>query len=137
MNKLEHLKMIQDIVSRMAGNSFLTKGWCVTLVAAIIVLGAKEPDKRFILVAFLPIVMFWTLDGYFLLQERLYRKLYDVVRTREGEESDFSMDTSLVNAEENDPVSWTDAVFSKTLTMFYLTMLVAIILTLCLAFKYF
>jgi hypothetical protein len=82
MNKIEHLKMIQDVINRMAGNSFLTKGWCVTLVSAIIVLGAKEPDKRFVMVAFLPLIMFWILDGYFLFQERLFRRLYDFVRAR-------------------------------------------------------
>jgi hypothetical protein len=138
MNKIEHLKMIQDVINRMAGNSFLTKGWCVTLVSAIIVLGAKELDKRFIIIAFLPVIMFWILDGYFLFQERLFRKLYEFVRSKgKDEEVDFSMDTSVINNEENQQISWTRAIFSKTLIIFYLTMLIAIILTLFLAFKYF
>jgi hypothetical protein len=137
MNKLEHLKMIQNIIGRMAGNSFLTKSWCVTLVSAIIVLGAKETDKRFVLIAFLPVIMFWILDGYFLFQERLFRKLYDSVRGKEkDEEVDFSMDTSLINIKENKKISWLNAMFSKTIVTFYSTMLVTIILTLLLVFRY-
>ena len=32
-NKRAHLEMIQAVITRMAGNSFLIKGWSVTLVA--------------------------------------------------------------------------------------------------------
>lgn len=137
MHKINHLQMIQDIISRMAGNSFLTKGWCVTLVSAIIVLGAKETDKRFVLIAFLPVIMFWILDGYFLFQERLFRKLYDFVRGKEkDEEVDFSMDTSLINIEEKKRITWLNTMMSKTIIIFYSTVLIAIVLTFLLASGY-
>ena len=44
-NKLRHLEMIQNIISRMANNSFLLKGWTVTLVAGIFTISSKEADK--------------------------------------------------------------------------------------------
>ena len=34
-NKIKHLELIQGIINRMAGNSFMLKGWAVTLVAGI------------------------------------------------------------------------------------------------------
>ena len=51
-NKLKHLEMIQNIINRMASNSFLVKGWCVTLVAAVFVLSAKDANTMFVAVAF-------------------------------------------------------------------------------------
>jgi hypothetical protein len=127
MDKVEHLKMIQDIINRLAGNSFLAKSWCVTLVAAIMVLGTKEADKKLILVAFFPIAIFWLLDAYFLRQERLFRKLYDTVRIRGEEEIDFSMDTSVIHALENQRTTWINVAFSKTLIVFYAGMLIAVL----------
>ena len=31
-NKIKHLEMVQDVIKRMASNSFILKGWAVTLV---------------------------------------------------------------------------------------------------------
>lgn len=34
--KMRHLEMIQNVISRMASNSFLLKGWTVTLVVGLL-----------------------------------------------------------------------------------------------------
>ncbi len=99
-SKLEHLKMLQTIIARMASNSFMVKGWCVTLVSALIALSGKDAPNM-VFVAFLPVLIFWGLDAYFLHQERLFRELYDHVRTSEKEESDFSMKTLSENNKVN------------------------------------
>ena len=90
----KHLEMIQEVISRMASNSFSLKGWAVTLVAGIFVLAGKDTDKMYFLVAYLPILVFWGLDSYYLLQERLYRALYDKVRQLPEDKIDFSMKAS-------------------------------------------
>jgi hypothetical protein len=118
--------MIQVVINRMAGNSFLIKGWCVTLVSAVIALAAKDANKRFIIVAYYPVLMFWILDGYFLYQERLFRKLYDSVREKHEDEIRFSMDTSTFR--EGD-ATWARAFVSKTLLLFYLIMIGAILVS--------
>jgi hypothetical protein len=93
--KLKHLEMIQAVISRMAGNSFLLKGWSITLTAAVFALASnKDSHALLVLVALLPVIMFWWLDGFFLHQERLFRELYDHVRLMEEDKIDFSMDTS-------------------------------------------
>ena len=38
--KINHLQMIQGVISRMASNSFALKGWAVTLVAGIFALAS-------------------------------------------------------------------------------------------------
>src|SRR5947208_1973405 len=94
-NKIKHLEMIQAVINRMANNSFLLKGWCVTLVAALVALAQKDTRVAFILIAYVPVLVFWILDAYYLWQERLFRKLYDHVRGINDESQiDFSMNTS-------------------------------------------
>ena len=46
-NKIRHLEMIQGVINRMASNSFMLKGWAVTLVAGIFALAAKDTDKLY------------------------------------------------------------------------------------------
>ena len=41
--KLKHLEFVQNVITRMNTNSFLIKGWSVTLVAAIFALSAETP----------------------------------------------------------------------------------------------
>jgi len=124
-NKIKHLEMIQGVINRMASNSFLLKGWSVVLVSALFALSAKETNIFFIYLAFFPALSFWELDGYFLWQERLYRKLYDKVRKTSESEIDFSMDTSIVSKEVK---PWIYVTFSKTLHIFHGTILGSIVI---------
>src|SRR4051794_12614264 len=76
-DRVKHLEMIQAIVTRMAGNSFLLKGWSVTIVAGLFALGGKDANATLVFLAIVPIVIFWGLDAYFLCQERCFRALYN------------------------------------------------------------
>ena len=81
VDKLEHLKMIQDIITRMANNSFQLKGWAITLVTGIFALSAwNDLGVGFYCLIYIPLIVFWFLDTYYLRQERLYRGLYNRVR---------------------------------------------------------
>ena len=110
-------------MNRLSTNSFVIKGWVVTLVAALFALAAPKTTIAFVYLAYIPAVVFWGLDGYFLWQERLFRDLYDHVRGLDEEDIDFSMDTSEFTARR----SWPDAVTSKTLWMFHGAIVVSII----------
>lgn len=90
-DKRKHLELVQGVINRMASNSFMLKGWAVTLVAGIFALAGKDTDKLYFLGAYVPIIIFWGLDAYYLLQERLYRSLYDKVRQMDEDKIDFSL----------------------------------------------
>jgi len=75
-DKAAYLAMIQLIITRMGANSFLLKGWNVTLVSVLFALSVKDSNSKFVMVALLPAFVFWILDAYYLRQERLFRKLY-------------------------------------------------------------
>lgn len=117
-NKIKHLEMIQGVINRMAKNSFALKGWAVTLVAGIFALASKDAEKLFCLVAYAPILIFWGLDSYYVLQERLYRALYDKVRILPDDQIDFEMNTKLPELKSTNN-TWISCVVSKTEILFY------------------
>ena len=45
--KLKHLEFIQEIINRMARNSFMLKGWTVILVGAIVAFIARGGNAEF------------------------------------------------------------------------------------------
>lgn len=118
-NKIKHLEMIQGVINRMAGNSFALKGWAVTLVSGIFVLAEKDTDKLYFLVAYIPIVVFWWLDAYYLLQERLYRSLYEKVRKTDEKDIDFSLKATSTEFDSKKNC-FCSCLFSKTILGFYL-----------------
>ena len=79
----------------------------------------------------MPIVVFWFLDAYYLLQERLYRALYNKVRIMKEEDIDFDMNTNLPEIKSEKTV-YSDCLFSNTELVFYvpLALLVAVIIIL-------
>src|SRR5437660_9064362 len=113
--KIAHLEMLQGIIKRMGGNSFLIKGWSVTLVSALFALAAADTNPLFAYLAYFPSLVFWALDAYFLRQERLFRRLHDKVRLLTEASIDFSMRTSEF---ERNEASTFKVAFSKTLLAF-------------------
>jgi hypothetical protein len=113
---IAHLGFIQAVITRMGTNSFLLKGWSITLVAAIFALSAKDADHRFILLAYFPVIVFWGLDGYFLHQEKLFRKLYEEVASGNIGSDLFTMNTVIVREMVS---SLPKVIFSKTLFVFH------------------
>ncbi len=124
-DKIAHLQLVQGVINRMAGNSFLLKGWSVTLVSALFALAAANTKQDFIFLAYFPVIAFWVLDAYFLWQERLFRKLYDRVRALPVENIDFSMDTSPFRNEVGSPVG---VAFSLTLLVFHGAVIGAVVI---------
>lgn len=120
-NKRHHLEMIQSVITRMSQNSFTLKGWSVTLVAGVFALLEKNIDKMYFLIIYVPIILFWFLDSYYLRQERLYRNLYNKVRLKEEKEIDFNMDISSQGV-KNEDTAPCKCFFSKTELWFYLTL---------------
>ncbi len=111
--KLKHLEFIQATVNRMAGNSFLLKGWAVTLTGALLALSFKEIDRKYISVALFVVGLFWLLDSYYLSRERMFIRLYDDVRRKS--KADFDMDA----AQFARRADWLRSAVSKTLLVFY------------------
>ncbi|MDX1956172.1 MAG: hypothetical protein SFU20_11620 [Chitinophagaceae bacterium] len=81
-NLHKELDIIQSIINRMANNSFLVKGWAMTLVSGLLAFGkdvilADKSGVYYLIMMLGILIPFWWLDAYYLKQERAFRKLYD------------------------------------------------------------
>ena len=122
---IKHLEMTQAVINRLGSNSFLVKSWSMTVIVAAMVLIARQniQNPYFVLVLILPALGFWILDGYFLWQERLFRQVYNEIRTQS--DTDFEMNPT---KHKNKPkCSWLSAFFSITLFIFYIVEIAFII----------
>jgi hypothetical protein len=131
--QIKHLEFIQAVISRLANDSFLMKGWALTVAGLIFGFAADQGSWRIAAAALLPMVAFWGLDAYFLRQERLFRRLYDAVRQSDPRVEPLSMDT---RGHAATVASWWATVFSGTLLPFYgVVVLIGLILILVDAFQ--
>ena len=122
---VKHLEMIQSVVSRLSSNSTSLKTWAVTLISGLFALAAKETQTQYVLVAYLPAVTFWSLDAYYLAQERAYRGFFDEVRVEEPEPDQyFSLDASAFTGKR----AWASALFSKASSGFYVPLLFTVLI---------
>lgn len=124
-NKLKHLEFIQNNITRMSTNSFLIKGWSITLISALFALAQKEANKDYVLLTYFAIPLFWYLNGFFLLQERKFRELYDDVRQKNEKDIDFSMDISVYKQGKCTLIS---SLFAKSIWFLYLFMVMVTLL---------
>ena len=130
--KLKHLELIQGVINRLSVNSFMLKGWSVVLVSALFALAAPNAQTEFVYLAYLPAIVFWGLDGFFLSQERLFRALYNHVRLLPEDQIDFSMDTRPFRKVKDLKANWPSAVLSRTLIPFHGVLLASIIVVMAL-----
>ncbi len=94
----KEIDLIQGVINRMANNSFMLKGWLISLIAVVL---ALSKDSLFSCNAIFvcsilcfPILIFWYLDAFFLHKEKCYRALYEwVIKNRiSTNENIYSLD---------------------------------------------
>lgn len=129
----KHLEFVQNVISRMTQNSYLLKGWTVTLVAATFAVSLSVNSAWLVATALLPTIAFSVLDAGYVRGERLFRRLYDAIRRDRDknyhEESDkveaFSMDTQPY---EKDVKKIREIVVSVSILPFYGSIALVIVL---------
>lgn len=118
----KEIDLIQGVINRMASNSFLLKGWMITIIVAVLAL-TKDTlvtnDISYLsIILLLPLLVFWYLDAFFLHKEKCYRELYKwVISNRQSsEEFLYSLDYTRFES-KIDKIGI--IMFSKTLRTFY------------------
>ena len=120
--KIKHLEFLQAIITRMNTNSFQIKTMCVTLVSASLGFAFTLKNMLLMLVHFMPIIIFWALDTYYLWQERKFRGVYEAVAGLDKIHNiaPFSMPIHKFTGEK---YSYMQVLISPTLSVFYAGML--------------
>jgi|WetSurMetagenome_2_1015567.scaffolds.fasta_scaffold384957_2 hypothetical protein len=127
----KEIDLIQGVITRMANNSFLLKGWIISLVAVLLALTNQTIVANnlsyFNFILILPVVIFWYLDAFFLHKEKCFRRLYDwtIANRRSSDEYLYNLDYT--RFEKDEKKVWEIMFTNKTLFPFY--GFIAIILT--------
>jgi hypothetical protein len=129
MTPEKHIEFVQQVITRMNGNSFQLKTWAVTLTAGLFALSERS-NPWFALLALVPIFVFWLIDAYYLKLERRYRHLYDDLCLHAGTPSyaqgkHYSMKLSDYALPV---VRWRSCAFSRTQVWIYFPLLVIVAL---------
>lgn len=63
----KEIDLIQACITRMAHNSFLLKGWAISIIAVVLALADKAANPALLSsVLLIPLLSFWYLDAFFL-----------------------------------------------------------------------
>lgn len=148
-NLHKEIDLIQACITRVANNSFLLKGWAITLTAVVVALAKEDLSPIFLgLTILIPLISFWYLDAFFLYTEKLYRKMYEWVLTQRFNNNDEKMyDLNPLRFEKklfhkdkggNDTEklqTQLSVMFSKTLFLFYgILVVLTVVIVLFLSF---
>lgn len=117
--KLKHLDFIQAAIARMASNSFLFKGWAITIAAGLSAFAAFNTRTALLAIALISTTMFWGLDGYYLWLERGFVELHKRVAAMSEDAIDFSMAIDKTCAFGR----WVKTLFRYHLLLFYGTII--------------
>ena len=125
----KEIDLIQSCVNRMAQNSFMVKGWLITLVTVILALLPENVNVRGVcVIVLLATFCFWYLDAFFLRLERLYRWKYEWVIAKRAENDKFYYDLNPMNQDmwllskaciPKEAPSVVRVMFTKSLTPLY------------------
>ena len=126
-----HLEMMQGVVNRMAGNSRSCKVWCVTLVAAVLVLVARTGEPQHALIAVVPTVLFLILDTYYLALERAFIGSYNGFVKKLHDGSLAVTDVYKIVPTGSIPKHFFDCLRSFSIWPFYPVVLATILLAWC------
>lgn len=115
-----HLQFIQNVITRMNANSFQVKTWTVSIIVALAV---NSKNYMYILISVVPTILFWTLDSYYLQQERKFRGLYkDVVL------GNVPLYLMQINRYREEMYQFSSVFFSNSIINFYGAILASILL---------
>ena len=128
----KEIDLLQSCITRMAQNSFMIKGWFVSIYAVILALLPEKVNMFLLCIALVAVnLIFWYLDGFFLRTEKVYRKIYDWVleeRPQNNRELMYQLNPGKFNGKIENVESIWKVMWSKTLRWFYLIPLVIVII---------
>lgn len=126
-NKLKHLDYIQAAIARMAQNSFLFKGWSVTLASGLSAFGAVQSKVALLVMSLITTILFWGMDAYYLWLERGFVKLHQRVAGLPESQIDFNMQIDKKRAF----LKWFSTCLRPHLLLFYGSLILVIVIGIC------
>ena len=123
-----HVEVMQGVIERMATNSRSCKVWCITLVAAVLVLVARTGEAQHAFIAIVPTALFLALDMYYLALERAFVASYDNFVGKVHEYRLTILDVYTISPTGSVPQLFPCCLLSFSIWPFYALMIATIVL---------
>ena len=133
----KELDLIQDVIKRMADNSFKVKVWTIGVLSGIVaftgdsIFTGEKASIGLTATLLVPIFAFWYLDAFFLRTEQMYRKIYAWVVKNRPQNQAYLYDLNTFTRDNENLIknigSIRQIMFSKTLWPFYMVPAVFVI----------
>lgn len=128
-NERQHLDYVQGIITRMAGNTFKIKSFCMSIVTLLSTLRIYYGHNKISLITALSVIACALADAYYLQLERKYRELYKQSVEKMGEDRPlkeiYNIDVSEIK------VCYGRCLSSKSILMPYGIILIFAVLATC------
>lgn len=121
-DKRSHLEFIQGVINRLSSNTFLFKGWSITIISAIFTAMIATGNNDLLWLILGIVLMFWAIDAYYLMLERSYRKLYKQVAETSSEKISYEMNVGQFIKLS----AWFEAFRRPVLLLFYGVVLIVV-----------
>ncbi|MGL5428188.1 MAG: hypothetical protein ACRDAS_09780 [Cetobacterium sp.] len=134
----KEIDIIQNCINRMASNSFLIKGWFITLILGFITFGYEKLNFIVLIIVSLVIsLLCWISDTFFLQLERKYRRKYNwVIENRHSNQIFFynlnPNESGMWLPNPSTKIEFWQVFFSKTLIFLYGTVIFLLIVSIAL-----
>lgn len=122
-SRIRYLEAIQRVVDRLSNTSFILKGWAVSLVAGLMALAASGTNQGYVLLAYIPITVFWFLDAYFLMMERQYRDMFN-----RNIDLSQKLEHFTLKRDKGNIIIFGKALFSITMLLTYIPLIVSTVI---------
>ena len=130
----KEIDLIQSCINRMAQNSFMIKGWFVSIYAVVLALMPKKVDMQLLCITLIVVnLLFWYLDAFYLRMRKIYRKMYEWVlsaRAHNNRELMYQLNPKLYQNKIDNTESIWKVMWSQTLRLFYLVPLIIVFVVL-------
>ena len=119
-----YLQMIENVINKMSSNSFLIRGWGITVISSLITVYLthlrNKSDWYILILCLVVCILFWINDAYYLYIERKFRMLYS--KAINSEVDNFAMDIN------NIKMNFSSCMFSCTYLISYLPISICILI---------
>lgn len=123
--KRQHLEFVQNVITRMASNSFQIKGFTMVMATLLAGLWGESKNILFLWLVIPATIMCALVDAYYLQLERKYRELYkrsvEQLEKKQSLAEIYDMDVRSISH------SYWSCLFSKSMELPYLTILLLIV----------
>ena len=122
--RMQYFEFIQNVITRLNSNSFMIKGWSITIASALLALSASTGNNNILFIVCMPVIVFWILDTIYLQNERKFRSLFNEAVKKDSNIGLYEINTNKDFINNDSKNSFFNVFKSNTIISFHLSLFI-------------